>query len=269
MHVNGIPVNSYSSGNILNGAISYATDARLEHYQNSIVIKFSSIDFSSTLSPKYSYRLIGYEEDWNIPSSQNFAAYKNLSPGKYTLSVRVCYQSGQWSENESSLNITVLPPFWKTNIAYMFYFIIMILVIYISYRIIYNMNKLKNKVSVEKQLTEYKLVFFTNISHEFRTPLTLIQGALERIYLGDKIPKEMSYSLSVMDKSTKRMLRFINQLLEFRKMQIDNLALTLEETDVIAFLYEIFLTFRDIAESKKMEYRFNSSFTTYKMFIVK
>lgn len=140
---------------------------------------------------------------------------------------------------------------------------------YTVYRIIRNMNDLRNKIKVEEQLTEYKLVFFTNISHEFRTPLTLIQAALEKMHRVGKIPKEMAYSVKVMDKSTQRMLRLINQLLEFRKMQNNKLALSLEETDVIAFLYEIYLSFKDAAESKKMDFRFIPSAASYKMFIDK
>ena len=109
---------------------------------------------------------------------------------------------------------------------------------YFVYRTIRNINNLRNKIKVEKQLTEYKLVFFTNISHEFRTPLTLIQGALDRIHRTHNIPKEIRYSIKLMDKSTQRMLRLINQLLEFQKMQNNKLALSLEETNVIAFLYD-------------------------------
>lgn len=144
-----------------------------------------------------------------------------------------------------------------------------VFVFYTVYRIIRNMNDLRNKIKVEEQLTEYKLVFFTNISHEFRTPLTLIQAALEKMHRVGKIPKEMAYSVKVMDKSTQRMLRLINQLLEFRKMQNNKLALSLEETDVIAFLYEIYLSFKDAAESKKMDFRFIPSAASYKMFIDK
>lgn len=121
---------------------------------------------------------------------------------------------------------------------------------YFIYRTVRNINNLRNKIKVEKQLTEYKLVFFTNISHEFRTPLTLIRGALDRIHRNHNIPKDILYSIKLMDKSTQRMLRLINQLLEFRKMQNNKLALSLEETDIIAFLYEIYLSFQDTAESK-------------------
>ena len=98
--------------------------------------------------------------------------------------------------------------------------------------------------------------------------LTLIQGALEKIHRL-KVPKEMATTLKIMDKSTERMLRLINQLLEFRKMQNNKLALSLEETDVIAFLYEIYLSFKDAAESKNMEFRFIPSCQSYRMFIDK
>ena len=132
-----------------------------------------------------------------------------------------------------------------------------------------NFNTLRNRIAVEKQLTEYKLVFFTNISHEFRTPLTLIQGALEKIQRRGKIPKEMTDSVKVMEKSTNRLLRLINQLLEFRKMQNNKLALSLEQTDVVAFLYEIFLSFNDAAESQRMDFKFLPSKPSYKMYIDK
>ena len=120
-----------------------------------------------------------------------------------------------------------------------------------------------------EEATHAKLVFFTNISHDFRTPLTLIQGALEKMYRMDDIPQALLHPLKVMDKSTQRMLRLINQLLEFRKMQNNKLALSLQETDVVAFLYEIYLSFSDVAEQKNMDFRFLPSVPSYKMFIDK
>ena len=198
-----------------------------------------------------------------------FAAYKNLKPGIYNLHVKACNAAGQWGDKDTMLRIVIAPPFWRTTWAYLLYFLFIVFVFYTVYRIIRNMNDLRNKIKVEEQLTEYKLVFFTNISHEFRTPLTLIQAALEKMHRVGKIPKEMAYSVKVMDKSTQRMLRLINQLLEFRKMQNNKLALSLEETDVIAFLYEIYLSFKDAAESKKMDFRFIPSAASYKMFIDK
>ena len=132
--------------------------------------------------------------------------------------MKACNAAGIWGE-ENVMEIVIAPPFWKTGWAYLIYAILIAIAGYFSFRIIRNFNALRNRIAVENQLTEYKLEFFTNISHEFRTPLTLIQGALERIVNMGNHSKDMQHSLKIMDKSTKRMLRLINQLLEFRKMQ--------------------------------------------------
>lgn len=269
LKLNGISVSPTDSDSPLHLSLAYVKDVGLRYFQNSFVIDFSTLDYSSFLPPKFSYMLEGYDKDWSAPSTLNFAAYKNLDPGTYNLRVKACNAAGLWGEKEAVLKIVITPPFWKTTWAFLIYVLLMMVALYMTYRIIRNMNELRNKVKVEEQLTEYKLVFFTNISHEFRTPLTLIQAALEKMHRVGKVPKEMLYSVKMMDKSTQRMLRLINQLLEFRKMQNNKLALSLEETDVIAFLYEIYLSFKDVAESKKMDFRFIPSVTSYKMFIDK
>ena len=140
---------------------------------------------------------------------------------------------------------------------------------YLVFSVINNINSLRNKIHIEKQLTEYKLMFFTNISHEFRTPLTLIQGALDKLRTENLSPNESAYSLNIMDKSTRRMLRLINQLLEFRKMQNNKLTLSLEEIDIIPFLKDIFNNFSETAAAKNMEYVFMSPVSSYMNFIVK
>lgn len=138
-----------------------------------------------------------------------------------------------------------------------------------AWRVVRRMDDLRNKVKVEKELTEYKLRFFTHISHEFRTPLTLIQVALDKMNQVKVIPKEMVSSVRMMDKSARRMSRLVNQLLEFRKMQEKKPVLSLEEADVIAFLHEIYLNFKKVAESKRMDFRFLPSVPSYKMFLDK
>ena len=215
------------------------------------------------------YWLENYDKGWSTPSPLNFASFKYLNPGTYILHVKSCNGAGVWNESETTLKIVIVPPFWKTNWAMLVYVLLLIVTLYFAFRIVRNFNGLRNRINVEKQLTEYKLVFFTNISHEFRTPLTLIQGALEKIQRVSDIPRDLIHPLKTMDKSTQRMLRLINQLLEFRKMQNNKLALSLEETDVIAFLYEIFLSFGDVAEQKNMNFRFIPSIPSYKMFLGK
>lgn len=199
----------------------------------------------------------------------NFAAYKNLLPGTYQLHVKASGASGVWGEDETVLQIVITPPFWKTGWAFAIYIMLICMAMYMTFRLIHKFAILRNRIQLEKQLTEYKLVFFTNISHEFRTPLTLIQGALEKIEAMGRVSKELAYPIKVMDRSTQRMLRLINQLLEFRKMQNNKLVLSLEETDVIVFLYDIFLSFRETAESKEMEFKFIPSVSSYPMFVDK
>lgn len=267
--VNGMSVRPGDPDSPLDRGMAYTDEVKLKYFQNAFVVKFSTFDYSDMGSTKYSYYLESYDKEWSLPSSLNFASYKNLAPGKYKLHVKACNNNGKWSEEESILEIVVIPPFWQTYWAFLIYAALLIAALYFTFRLMKNFNNLRNRIQVEKQLTEYKLVFFTNISHEFRTPLTLIQGGLEKIKTGGKIPKEMAYSIKIMDKSAQRMLRLINQLLEFRKMQNNKLALSLEETDVIAFFYEIFLSFKDTAESKNMDFKFQPSVETYKMFIDK
>ncbi len=269
LRINGITIRPGDPDSPLDYAMIYMDEIKLKFFQNSFVIDFSTFDYSDKNSAKYTYQLENYDKRWSVPSSLNFAAYKNLAPGTYKLHVKACNGAGIWGEKETILKIIVTPPYWKTTWAFILYTLLALVILYLTYRVVRNTYTLRNRIQVEKQLTEYKLMFFTNISHEFRTPLTLIQGSLERMQRVSKIPKELIYSLKIMDKSVRRMLRLINQLLEFRKIQENKLALSLEETDVIAFLHEIFLSFNDAAKSKKMDFKFLSSATSYKMFIDK
>ncbi|MBQ5879941.1 MAG: response regulator, partial [Alistipes sp.] len=265
----GIAVRTDDADSPLDRSLIYTNELKLKHFQNSFVIDFSIFDYSADNSTKYTYRLDNYDKEWSVPSSLNFAAYKNLSPGSYLLRVKACNRVGHWNDEEAVLKIVIVPPFWKTTWAFLIYALLIGAILYFAFRLMQKFNTLRNRIAVEKQLTEYKLVFFTNISHEFRTPLTLIQGALEKIQRRGKVPKEMTDSVKVMEKSTNRLLRLINQLLEFRKMQNNKLALSLEQTDVVAFLYEIFLSFNDAAESQRMNFKFLPSKPSYKMYIDK
>lgn len=269
INVNGINMLPGDPDSPLTRSLAYSDELTLNHNQNSFTIDFSSFNYVDAGQIKYSYILSGYDKSWSVPSTLNFASYKMLPHGTYELQVKSCNSSGVWSDTVSSLKIVVAPPFYLTTWAFLVYALVIFAALFFTYRITRNFNRLHNKIEIEKQLTEYKLVFFTNISHEFRTPLTLIQGALDRIRRINLSNKEINYPLQTMDKSTKRMLRLIDQLLEFRKMQNNKLALSLEKTDVIAMLYEIFLSFEDMAESKSMDFQFIPSSTSFKTYIDK
>lgn len=134
--------------------------------------------------------------------------------------------------------------------AYTVYVSLFIFILFVFYRLIAKFNRLNNAVEIEKQLTNHKLRFFTNISHEFRTPLTLIQGAVERLNeLGD-LPVPAYKQLSVLNRNSMNLRRLIDQLLEFRKLQNDVLKLDLEEIDMVSFTQDIYGGFQEIAVQK-------------------
>ncbi|WP_321334164.1 two-component regulator propeller domain-containing protein [uncultured Bacteroides sp.] len=269
LNVNGINVLPNDANSPLLLAMPYSDRIHLKSNQNSFVIDFSSFNYADAGQTKYSYRLLDYDKDWSAPSSLNFAAYKMLPYGNYKLQVKVCNSSGIWNKEIATLQIMISPPFYLSVWAFLIYALLIAGGGYFAFNVARNFNRLHNKIEIEKQLTEYKLVFFTNISHEFRTPLTLIQGALDRIQRLNITSQDLVHPLKTMEKSTQRMLKLIDQLLEFRKMQNNKLALSLEETDVVAMLYEIFLSFGDIAESKNMDFLFVPSVGKYKMYIDK
>jgi len=269
LKVNGISVHPDDKDSPLIKALAYTNNVKLKYNQNSFVVEFSTLDYSITNETRYTYKLENFDKDWSTPSSLNFAAYKNLEPGSYQLHVRACNTAGIWSNQEAVMHIVIAPPFWKTTWAYLIYILLLSIILYIAFRLIRNFNTLRNRIQVEKQLTDYKLMFFTNISHEFRTPLTLIKGALDKMEDQHKASKEAAYPMQLMHKSTDRMLRLVNQLLEFRKMQNNKLTLKLEEADAVAFLREISQTFEDSAKDKEIDFRFNTSVASYPMFVDK
>lgn len=267
--VNGELIHPSDADSPITEAMAYAQEVRLRYNQNTFAIHFSTFDFSDVNSTKYSYKLEGYDQEWSAPSNLSFAAFKNLPYGSYTLHVKVFGNNGKWEEKESCIQITILPPFWLSWWAYMIYTFLLLAALYFIFRTVKKFNTLHNSIAIEKQLTEYKLVFFTNISHEFRTPLTLIQGGLDKIQTSGKMPQEIASSIQIMNKSCQRLKRLIDQLLEFRRIQNNKESLALEQTDVITFLYEIYLIFKDSAASKNINYQFDAAVKEYQMFIDK
>lgn len=247
----------------------YSDEITLTYEQRSLNIHFSTLDYSDVRNVKYTYRLEGFDQAWSQPSSTPWVAYQKLPAGKYLLHVKACTSDGTWGK-ESTLVIRIKPPFYLTSWAIMIYVLLVLGVIILVVKFVHDKNVLRNRIRLEQELTRYKLVFFTNIAHEFRTPLTLMQGSLEkekRIMKANRWQTELEKTIRVMDKSVQRMLRLIDQLLEFRKMQAGKLKLSLQETDAVMFVKAICRMFDDAAESKEIAYSFESSEPAHAMFL--
>lgn len=239
--------------------VAYTDNLRLSSKENNIEIDFSTLEFSREDAATYSYRLVPYDKDWSHPSPLNYAAYKNLPAGDYILYVRAARKDGKWGP-ESSLRIKVDAPWYATWWSRTIAILLSLAAIVIVFMVMRRMQSLRNRVEVEQQLTDYKLDFFTNISHEFRTPLTLMQVSLEKIHETLNAPgardsrRLLSGHLTTLDKNSRRMSRLINELLTFRKVEKNKLTLLPRPTEVVAFLTDIFETFSEEARQKQLSY---------------
>lgn len=255
--------------NVVFTSSPYSNEITYTYQENSPTVHFSTLDYSEVSNVKYTCWLEGFDKTWSTPTSTPWVAYRELPTGRYVLHVKACSSDGVWGK-ESTLAINVEPPVYLSLWALAVYAMIALAVVTLVAKILRDKNKLRNRIRLEQELTHYKLLFFTNIAHEFRTPLTLIQGSLEkerRIMKANRWQAELDKTIRMMDKSVQRMLRLIDQLLEFRKMQAGRLKLSLQETDAVAFVKGIFRMFEDAAESKDIDYRFSSSEAAHAMYL--
>lgn len=267
LEINGTPMGEMGDGQPYDGDVSTIEQLELSHNENSLTFTFSNLDYGGQRLTSYECWLEGYDRDWVNLRTQNMTSYKNLRPGTYVLHVRCSEVAGRPSDAEAKLVIRILPPWWQTWWAYLAYIIVAMVMATAIIRQVRHTAKLRQAVAVEKQLTDYKLKFFTNISHEFRTPLTLIQGSMDKLKRLPDAPSAVRTPLSNMQRNVDRMLRLINQLLEFRRMQNNKLSLALEETDIINFVYNICQGFHDTAEQKRIALSFIPAIKSYTMFI--
>ena len=256
-----------SDRKILNTTITETSEIVLKHNQNSFSFEFSNLEYLNQEKCQFAFKLEGIDNEWNYrDSKQRYAYYTKLSPGNYTFHLKSTNNDGLWSDETLSLSINILPPFWASTFAYIIYFITAMLVIFLA---IYNQvvkmqrnhqQKLKEiEYKKQKELDELKLRFFTNISHEFRTPLTLILGPLSKILETEKNNPYKEAHLMIF-RNAGRLLQLTNRILDFRKNENEQLKLKVCETNVSDFVYNIFLFFNYEAQKRNIDYRFKTNF---------
>ena len=241
----------------LKKSISYSDKIILAASDKVFHIEFANLNFTDPKSNQFMYILENYEKRWNTTGAYNVATYRNVPHGKYMFRVKSINSMGEWDNNETVLEIVIRPPFWRSIWAYLLYLILLVAALYFAYKLILKFYKLDNAVKVERQLTDYKLRFFTNISHEFRTPLTLIKGGVDTLFgLKNKMSEPLQHVVNDLDKNTTHMLRLIEQLLEFRKLQNNKQKLNLQRVNAVDFLRDIYMSFANVASKMNIEYKF-------------
>ncbi|SHG63290.1 Signal transduction histidine kinase [Flavobacterium fluvii] len=242
--------------------INYNKDIELDYTNNTISIYYTVLDYRSNNKQLYAYRLKGLDDTWHQVKNQKKATFTNLPPGDYLFEVKCINTELYTNIPQKNLSFTITPPFWKTNLAYFVYAILIFILLETARRIAYSMIQLRNKVVVEQKMTELKLSFFTNISHELRTPLTLIVNPINEIAKYEKLSPLGSEYIETVRKNTNRLVRFVNQLLDFRKVQSGNEELHIEPIELVSFINEINALFSQAAHEKNIKIKTQSNSET-------
>lgn len=245
----------------LKESINQLSQLRLKHKENVFTIEFSALSYATGGRCQYAYYLENFEEQWNDVGDRNFATYTNLSPGTYFFHVRVIGNEHNEASNERILKIRILPPFWLSPWALIVYFLAIWGVSIILFMIGKRLEKSKALVVMERREKEHsdeihkvKLEFFTNISHELKTPLTLIIGPLSKLLEEEKLTPSLRKRLMVIEKNAQRLFQLINQLLEFRKIETGREKLQVSKSDIGLLIMEIKEAFDTIAETREIEF---------------
>ena len=249
---------------VLKANIADTRELKLEYDQAIFAIDFAMPNYINPSNNQYAYRLKGLEENWNI-SRNNRATYTIQKPGTYVFEVKGANSDGFWNEQPTLLTIQVAPAPWKTWWAFLIYGLVIAVALYLLVQVLLSRSQLKHELELEhlsrerqNSLNQMKLQFFTNVSHEFRTPLTLILGPLEEIIANYRGSNTLFKQLLPIQKNANRMLRLIDQLMDFRKYENNHLQLKAAEGNIVNFVKEIYLSFSQYASLHKLDYRFHS-----------
>ncbi len=240
-------------------SVLFADEVILPYDKSTFSIDFAALSYTSPDMNEYMYKLDGVDKQWTHLKSYRKAYYTNLNPGEYTFRLKASNGDGEWMDKETTLLIVINPPFWQTGWAYLCYVIFVGIVVFTIIRFYTQRLKLRNQMKLDKmedlkqqELLRAKIDFFTQIAHEIRTPLTLIKGPLDRIIKSEKDTDSNKDNLAIMQKNTNRLLDLTNQLLDFRKAEIEGMKLNFTPVDIVELLRETYIRFTPIAKEKKL-----------------
>lgn len=240
---------------LLNKGISDSRNITLNYDENYISFEFIALYFDNPEQVNYAYRMKGLDDEFIDIGSNRVVNLSNLEYGKYTFEVKASTIGHLETAQTVSVHIKILPPLWKTWWAYLIYFVLGGLLFWF----ILHYYTLKIQENQQHELDQLKLQFFVNVSHEFRTPLTLILNPVDKILSNiNNNPEVIKSSAVSIQRSARRLLHLVNQLLDYRKMDVGMSPLQLEKGDFLKFSHDIFSLFKDLAFKKEIEYNFMS-----------
>jgi len=251
----------------LKRVISETDSVVLRHNQSVFTIEYSGINYTRPEKNEYAYYLEGYEGSWNYVGKKRSATYTNLDAGNYTFKLKAANNDGVWNDAPLTLQIIVLPPWWKTNWAIFSYIFLFILGVFLLNKMTQSRMKEKQTIHSEREkrlqekiLDEKKFQFFTNISHEFRTPLTLILNPLRDILKDESLnlPSRIREKHKTIYKNTDRLYRLVNELLDFRKLELNKIGVRANELNLVNLGKEVVSHFKEEALEKNIHLNLDS-----------
>ena len=251
---------------ILPKSVSKVDQIVLPPAKNFFSITFSPLNYFNPERDAYLYKLEGLNNDWlRVGEKSREIVFNNLNPGTYKLRLRAVNSEGSIGKNDTTLSIVILPPFWKTRTAFVLYSILLAAILWIARKTVGQREKLKFSIDQERremqrmhELDLLKVKFFTNISHEFRTPLTLILTPIEKLLKRASDPQQ-AQQFQLIQRNGKRLMNLVNQLLDFKKLEVHEIGFNPTTGDVIEFVKETVMSFSDLAEKKSINLQFVSS----------
>jgi len=257
-----VGVNEKVNGRIILKKPLYLSNGITLHYDDkSFAVEFAGLHFANPSGNRYAYMLDGFDKDWiYTDATRRLASYSNLSPGSYTLKVKASNSDGVWDASPQLLKIEVLPPWWKTFYAYISYVLLFGALLYAFYTYSTRYARLKAKLSYEAvmhgkelEMRQRKIEFFTNISHEIKTPLTLILSPVDRLSSLTVGNKQVVNEVRTLRSNADRLLKLVNQLLDFRKLDTGNEELRLQPVDVRALINNVVDSFESMTIERNIE----------------
>ncbi|KJD34748.1 hypothetical protein PK35_03095 [Tamlana nanhaiensis] len=242
---------------ILSKNIEYENELNLSHNQNTIQLDFSVLDYKRPEKIQYTYKLDNFDADWSVPLTQNTAIYQNLPHGSYTFLLKATNSDGVELAGMQKIKINIKPPFLKSNLGYLITFLIFGFIFFCFLYLYKKQISAKQEVIFTDKLNEKKIVYYTNISHEFKTPLSLISCHLEDIIDEDSLSETSKTSIKKIQKSTSYLLNLVEQILDFRKIREEKKKLQLVNTNIFNTIKDIHNQFSPLATKENIELIFN------------